>query len=72
MITRYSHCYSLVVISALLFPACARNSADDWEDIDYVKIAGENYHRENDTSYTAPSVIGCVDDDLYNCKVKKY
>ena len=64
--------HNLLLISTLLFVACARNDTNVWEDIDYAKIAGENYHRENDPAYTAPSVIGCVDDDLINCKVKKY
>jgi len=57
------------VMSIILFSACAPNNGDVWEDIDYAKIAHDNYVSENDVTYIAPpSVVGCVDDDLYNCK----
>ena len=63
----------LIVILALPLAACSRNGADEWEDIDYAKIARDNYRRENDSAYVPPpSVIGCVDDDLYNCRVRRY
>ena len=46
--------------------SCAGNSADEWKDIDYSKV-----HRSRgdiDSGYVQPSVISCVDDDLYNCR----
>lgn len=50
--------------------ACAgAKKNDEWSNIDYSKVyraAGQN--RDIDTGYKAPSVLGCVDDDLYNCK----
>jgi hypothetical protein len=55
---------------ALVFAcsACA-SKKDAWADIDYSKVyraAGQS--RDIDTGYRAPTtVVGCVDDDLYNC-----
>jgi len=59
----------LVILSLLMLTGCARTGGNEWENLDYSRIARENYRRENDQSYTPPSVIGCVDDDLYNCPV---
>ncbi len=57
-------CLTLV----MLLPACEKEGKDVWNDIDYARIARDNYRRENDSSYIPPpSVIGCTDDDLYNC-----
>ena len=65
--------YAMLVLTALVLFACERNGKNEWEDIDYSKIARENYRRENDSAYVPPpSVIGCVDDDLYNCRVRRY
>jgi hypothetical protein len=38
--------------------------------LDYSRIAQQNQARENDANYRppVPTVIGCSDDDLYNCK----
>ena len=61
--------------SLLLLCACTSNSQrSEWSDIDYERIAQENYRRQNDQFYTPPppSVIGCVDDDLYNCRKQGY
>lgn len=50
--------------------ACAPGEKDEWSNIDYSKVykaAGER--RDIDSGYKAPaSVVGCVDDDLYNCR----
>ena len=49
--------------------ACAQKGGDDWSNIDYSKVyraAGER--RDNDARYKSPSVLGCVDDDLFNCR----
>lgn len=49
--------------------ACAQQKQNTWDNIDYSKVykaAGER--RDIDTGYRAPSVVGCVDDDLYNCR----
>lgn len=49
--------------SVVLLPACAKKKSA-WDGT-YEKV----YQRrgENDSSYKAPSVVSCVDDDLYNC-----
>jgi len=49
--------------------ACAGGKRDEWADIDYSKVykaAGQS--RDVDSGYKQPSVIGCVDDDLFNCR----
>ncbi len=57
----------LVLLLLMILPACQRQS-NEWEGMDYAKIARENYRRENDNAYIPPpSVTNCVDDDLYNC-----
>ena len=64
---------TLIILFVLPLVACSRNGSNEWEDIDYAKIARDNYRRENDSGYVPPpTVIGCVDDDLYNCKVRRY
>ena len=54
-----------MAISAFILFACERTGKNEWEDLDYSKI---HRYRENDAGYTAPSVLNCVDDDLYNCR----
>lgn len=53
----------------LLLCACQSNNSE-WSQIDYGRIARENYYMQNDQYYVQPppSVIGCVDDDLQNCQ----
>lgn len=65
-------CRVIMMLSLLLLPSCAKQGQDDWSNIDYARIARENYRRENDSSYTPPHVTGCVDDDLYNCPTGPY
>lgn len=60
---------AMLICSLLLLTDCAKAGQDDWSNIDYARIARENYRRENDASYTPPVVTGCVDDDLINCPV---
>jgi hypothetical protein len=49
--------------------ACAGGGqASRWENIDYTPVYRAYEKRQNDAGYTAPSVVGCVDDDLYNCR----
>ena len=62
-------CRALLMLSLFILASCAKPGQDDWSNIDYARIARENYQRENDPSYTPPRVTGCVDDDLYNCPV---
>jgi len=60
---------SLLFIAFLLLPACEKVGKNDWSNIDYARVARENYRRENDSNYVPlPSVLGCTDDDLYNCR----
>ena len=56
----------IVIILAVLLtlPNCAKKN-DLWGDIDYSKVRRA---AENDAGYVAPSISGCVDDDLINCK----
>lgn len=60
----------LLMCGALCLTACEKVGKNEWSDIDYARIARENYQRQNDSYYTPPSVLGCVDDDLYNCRVR--
>lgn len=59
----------LMVAVAFSCSACAKAKNDEWSNIDYSKVykaAGEN--RDVDAGYRQPSVVGCVNDDLYFCK----
>lgn len=53
----------------LLLTACAggMQQNDVWSDMDYSSVYRKAGQRENDNSYKAPTIINCVDDDLYNC-----
>lgn len=55
---------SILLLAVLTLASCAKKTSV-W-DGNYGRV----YERagENDSSYTAPSVAGCVDDDLFNCK----
>lgn len=37
-------------------------------DLDYSRI--KQAVHENDSSYSMPTIVGCIDDDLYNCNDK--
>lgn len=57
------------MMSICLATACAGGSKSNrWEDIDYTPVYKAYENRQNDTGYVPPSVVGCVDDDLYNCR----
>lgn len=47
--------------------ACAPQK-NDWADVDYSGVYKAAAERQIDNNYKAPTVVGCVDDDLYNCK----
>jgi hypothetical protein len=61
---------AIMAIATFFFcSACAQRGGDDWANIDYSKVykaAGQR--RDIDSDYKSPSVVGCVDDDLFNCK----
>ncbi|MDE3015376.1 MAG: hypothetical protein KGI29_00425 [Pseudomonadota bacterium] len=58
--------WAAMLVMLLILSGCADETSNkQWDDIDYSRVHGAA--RENDPAYTAPSVIGCVDDDLYNC-----
>ena len=61
--------YRMMMIFAVLLDvaACAKKTSNDWGDIDYSKVHNRDV-RENDSSYVAPTIANCVDDDLYNCR----
>jgi len=56
-----------VLLALVVISACAPHQSA-WDTIDYSRLARENQARENDPNYVQPSVVGCADDDLYNCK----
>lgn len=65
MFARSFHIFTLLLVCG----ACAQQGGGEWANIDYSKVykaAGER--RDIDTGYKAPSVVGCIDDDLFNCK----
>ncbi len=47
--------------------ACAAKK-DDWSNIDYSSVYRAAEQREIDARYRQPSVVGCVNDDLYLCR----
>lgn len=51
----------------MVLAACGGGRKNEW-DIDYSSVYRAYEGRQYDNSYSAPSVIGCVDDDLYNCQ----
>lgn len=55
----------LVLTTTLVSTSGCAIVSDDWNDIDYSRVRGGSY--ESDSYYTMPSVIGCIDDDLFNC-----
>jgi hypothetical protein len=62
----------LCILPVLVLAGCKRTDRNEWADIDYARIARENYQRENDTQYVPPNVLGCADDDLHNCPTGSY
>lgn len=65
MFARFVPLFCTITLAA---SACA-GKKDEWSDIDYSKVyraAGER--RDIDSGYKSPTVLGCVDDDLYNCR----
>jgi hypothetical protein len=66
---RVSPCPCRVAPLLLIFmlAACANyKQQKEWDDIDYSKVRGRGAY-ENDNNYVIPSVLSCIDDDLYNC-----
>jgi hypothetical protein len=62
-----SSCFPFLLTA--LLAACAGNAAHkEWEDLDYSPVYRAYEKRENDSSYKPASIVGCIDDDLYNCK----
>jgi len=61
---------AIPIIATITFTcgACAPKGGDDWSNIDYSKVYKAAGQREIDAGYRQPSVLGCVDDDLINCK----
>ena len=66
-----NHHAAFLLIAVMLLPACEKVGKNDWSNIDYARVARENHRRENDGNYVPPpSVLGCTDDDLYNCRTR--
>jgi hypothetical protein len=58
--------FQLLCVMALTQCGSGGGRASQWQDIDYSKVYRAR-SGDNDSGYVAPSVINCVDDDLYNC-----
>lgn len=54
----------LATLSLLLLASCGSRGGG-WGDVDYSRVRGGG---DNDSGYSLPSVISCVDDDLFFCK----
>lgn len=66
----YGMHYRLItaIAASIVLCGCSGAQKSSWDDIDYTRVARENRGLENDTNYTPPvTVLGCSDDDLYNC-----
>lgn len=60
--------FSSILFIGLVVAGCASQKRQQkWNDIDYSKVRDRSA-RENDSNYTQPTIVGCVDDDLINCK----
>lgn len=57
-----------IVIMAGMVSACGPAQRSEWDTMDYSRIIRQNRGYENDNAYEQPSVLSCVDDDLYNCR----
>ena len=57
-----------VLVMACFLAACAGGKRNQWDDVDYTPVYKAYESRQNDAGYTQPTITGCVDDDLYNCK----
>lgn len=62
------HRYASYIMTLCLLTACGGGQRSQWDDIDYSSVYRAYERRQNDSGYTPPSIVGCVDDDLYNCK----
>lgn len=63
-----NHHLASYMMTLCVVTACGGGKHDQWKDIDYRSVYKAYEQRQIDTGYTQPSIIGCVDDDLYNCK----
>lgn len=61
---------AILLAAALTCSACGGGSrkTDDWDNIDYTNVYRKAAQREADRVYKLPTVRGCVDDDLFNCR----
>ena len=57
------HIVSLVAVLCIT-DGCAKRKSE-WDSPDYSRVYQRA--RENDSAYKVPSVVNCVNDDLYNC-----
>lgn len=62
-INRY--CLAVLLIAALC--SCTQNRRSEWDTLDYTGVYQANRGYENDSRYSQPSVLSCIDEDLYNC-----
>jgi hypothetical protein len=61
--------YCIILSIAIGLAACSQNSRrSEWDSIDYTRVYERQRSRENDSSYRQPTVVGCMDDDLFNCR----
>jgi hypothetical protein len=61
------HSFSTTMTALLLITACSGGNKNEWDKLDYSNVYRKAAQRDNDTRYSAPTVVGCLDEDLYNC-----
>jgi hypothetical protein len=60
---RHVLCFAVLLVSS---NCGGTRQGGGWDDIDYSKVRNRDVY-ENDSNYTAPSVLSCTSDDLYTC-----
>lgn len=61
-----ARCFLHFLIITAIVSACVTKK-NEWQDLDYSSVYRYYQKREIDSGYTPPS-MGCMDEDLYNCK----
>lgn len=56
---------NIYFLYAALFFAVSGCAGGLWDDVNYSSISGGSY--DNDSYYSSPSFIGCLNEHLFNC-----
>lgn len=62
-----NHSKTTLLAVCVLIACSGGGRHKEWEDLDYSRVYKHYGERENDPGYTQPSILNCVNDDLYNC-----